>query len=159
MQRSALIGLRMTKRYGKRESTGIVTAYRCSRGFTIEFEDREAENISEEELLRLAPAEPHDLVGRQLKRHFPGHGVFVGTVDSYNTETGADIFGPTKSRSYCRFILRIFDASQGFRIRYEDGDEEDLLPVQLLRCLLPEKAPRRRQRQNLLKVNSSKAGA
>ena len=67
------------------------------------------------QLLALPLAHPDALVGRRVSRHFPGYGRFEGGV------VGCDDGG-----------------TRGYKLRYEDGDEESEIPTaEVLRLLLP----------------------
>ena len=57
-----------------------------------------------------------DFIGLQFKKHFPGHGVFTGTVVRYDA------------------------ASQFFSVRYEDGDCEELSASELSPLLVRDAA-------------------
>ncbi|KAL1508006.1 hypothetical protein AB1Y20_007604 [Prymnesium parvum] len=117
----ALVSVCFRRRVGARGCDGRVASYSARRGFRLEYEGREAEDMEMEELLKLPLAQPCALVGRRVSKHFPGHGVFCGVIEAYSEE-------------------------HGFSVRYSDGDSEDMPPAQVLRCLCPEKATTKRRK-------------
>ena len=69
-------------------------------------------------------------VGRRVSRHFAGHGRFEGTVVGWESR-GAG-------------------GGTGYKLRYEDGDEESEIPTaEVLRLLLPPKAGKAKKKKNV----------
>ena len=57
----------------------------------------------------------HPYVGREVRKHFLGHGWFKGKVDEYDAE----------------------DEVRPFHVTFEDGDQEDLSEDKLKKILVP----------------------
>ena len=76
-----------------------------------------------DELLAQPIANGRSLVGRRIGRHFPGHGRFEGAVCAW-------------------------EAKKGYRLKYDDGDEESQIPLaEVLRLLLPDTSGKRAKKR------------
>ena len=117
----------MRRRFGSHGVfEGRVHSHSNDLGYHLEYSDGDEEDLGVDELLALPLAEPACLVGRRISRHFPGHGRFEGEVVACND-----------------------GAPPGYRLRYDDGDEESEIPLaEVLRLLLPlsKKGGQKRQR-------------
>ena len=94
-----------------------VAAHCPTNGFRLEYTDGDEEDIGVDELLELKLSNAKSLIGRRVSRHFPGHGRFEGEVTAWQEE-GERV---------------------GYKLRYDDGDEESEIPmVEVLKLLMPE---------------------
>ena len=124
---AALVGLRVRRCFGEPGIfEGRVASYAADLGYHLEYSDGDEEDIGVDDLLALPLAAPASLVGRRVARHFPGHGRFEGEIVSF--EDGHEGGG-----------------QRGYRLRYDDGDEEDERPLaEVLRLLLPSSGNRKK---------------
>ena len=70
------------------------------------------------------------LVGRSVRKEFPGHGTFTGTVDTAEEVIKTRVSDGTS-----------VDGSWIFRVHYLDGDEEDLFEQELRPILIETEVP------------------
>lgn len=112
---AALVGLRVSRTFPEHGTfTGTVTEHAPTLGYHLEYSDGDEEDVGVDDLLALPLADPTAIVGRRIGRHFPGHGRFEGEVVAWEHD------------------------HRGYRLRYDDGDEESEIPAaEVLRLLLP----------------------
>ena len=115
---NALVGLVFSVHFeGHGYFDGTVMSHDAANGYHLEYTDGDEEDIGVDELLELKLSNAKSLIGRRVSRHFPGHGRFEGEVTAWQEE-GERV---------------------GYKLRYDDGDEESEIPmVEVLKLLMPE---------------------
>lgn len=113
---AALLGLRFCKRFGRMGSfEGAAVSHCPVKGYHLQYDDGDEEDVGVDELLALPLAQPDGLIGRRVSKHFVGHGRFEGVIGRYDRAQGC------------------------YAVTYDDGDAEHVSPPMVLRLLLPER--------------------